>query len=257
MTAANFNAYVGTSLAAGATTSGSATVTVTSTAAAFKGQRISGTGIPANTIIAEVVNGTTLTLSKNATATNTGLTLTITGEGTIPTAYATYVKALASFAVADLDAVAAAFDMNNVPMKGRFAMLNSAYYRKLGSDAQVNALMQGTGNASYLTERKLPMMSNFELMNAPYMPSSSNRTGFAGHKASLVLRTRLPMDLTQALPGTSVPGSVVTVTDPTSGLAMALVSYYNLQAGYAEWRPEVMAGVAVGDRRTGLVVTSA
>lgn len=257
MTAANFNAFVGTSLAAGATTSGSPTVTVTSTAAAFVGQRITGTGIPANTIIAAVVNGTTLTLSKNATATNTGLTFTITGEGTIATAYTTYIKALGSWAVADLDNIAAAMDLNNVPLENRFAMLNSAYYRTLGRDSQVNALMQGSGDASYLTERKLPRMSNFDLMNAPYMPSSSNRVGFAGHKGSLVMRTRLPMDMTQAMPGTALPGNIVTVTDPSTGLSLALVSYHNLQAGYSEWRPELMSGVAVGDRRGGLVVTSA
>lgn len=257
MTAANFNAFVGVSLAAGATTSASKTVTVTSTAAAFPGAEISGTGIPANTFIKEVTNGTTLQLSKAATATNTGLTLTISGQGQVATTMATYVKALASFAVADMDSVAALFDDNNVPMEDRFASLSPSYYRKLGSDTQINALMQGTGNADYLTKRKLPMISNFELDNAPYMPRTSNRVGFAGHKCSLVVKTRLPMDLQTVLPGTPLPGSLATITDPVTGLSMALASYYNLQAGYAEWRPELMSGVAVGDRRAGLVMTSA
>lgn len=256
-TAANYNAFKGTSLAAGATTSGSKTVTVTSTANAWVGAEISGTGIASGTVIAAVVDATTLTLSKNATATNTGLTLTLSGQGSVPTAYTTYVKAQASFAVADMDLLAAAFDSNNVPMDGRFAALAPSYYRKLGSDSAVNALMQGTGDASYLTERRLPKISNFEMLNAPWFPSSSNRTGFAGHKASAVVKARLPMDLATAIPGTPVPGSIATITDPSTGLSMALVSYYNMQGGFAEWRPELMAGVAVGDRRAGLVVTSA
>lgn len=256
MTAGNFNAFRGTSLAAGATTSGSKTVTVTSTASAFVGAVITGTGIPTGAFIKSVDDGTTLTLSKAATATNTGLTLTISGQGKTPTAYTTYARAFADFSVADLDLIAAAFDSNNVPMRDRLAVLSPTFYRKLGSDSQINALLQGTGNASYLTERKLPMISNFELMNSPWMPSSSSRVGFAGHRASLVFKSRLPMDLQNALPGTPMPGSVATITDPGSGLSMALVSYYDMQGGYAEWRPEIMAGVAVGDRRTGLVLTS-
>ena len=257
ITAANFNAFAGSTMAAGATTSGSKTVTVTSTANAWVGAEITGTGIAAGTFVAAVVNGTTLTLSKNATATNTGLTLTVSSQGVVTTAMAAYVKALASFAVADLDTMAAIMDNNNVPLDDRFAILRPDYYRKLGSDSAVNALMQGSGDVSYLSERRLPKMSNFELLNAPYMPTGSNRQGFVGHKASLVAKTRLPMDLSTAIPGTPVPGSVATITDPQSGVSMALVSYYNMQGGFAEWRPELMAGVAVGDRRAGLLITSA
>jgi len=257
ITAANFNAFVGLTMTGGATTSGSKQVTHTSSTAPFVGAEITGTGIPAGTFIKEVTNATTLQLSKAATATGSSLTFTISGQGGALTAMATYVKALASFAVADLDSVAAQFDNNNVPLTDRFAILRPDYYRKLGSDAAVNALMQGTGDVSYLSERRLPKMSNFELLNAAYMPTGSNRQGFAGHKASLVVKTRLPMDLSTALPGTPVPGSVATITDPETGISMALVSYYNMQGGFAEWRPELMAGVAVGDRRAGLVITSA
>jgi len=257
MTAANFNAFVGTSLSGGATTSGSKNVTITSSTAPFVGAEISGAGIPAGTIIREVTSATALVLSKAATATASSLTFTISGQGQVTSAMASYVKALASFAVADLDTVAAMMDNNNVPLMDRFACLRPDYYRKLGSDSAVNALMQGTGDVSYLSERRLPKMSNFELLNASYMPTGSNRQGFAGHKASLVVKTRLPQDLSQALPGTSMPGNVATITDPATGISMALVSFFNLQAGFAEWRPELMAGVAVGDRRAGILITSA
>lgn len=257
LTAANFNAFAGASLTGGATTSGSRTVTVASTANAFVGAEISGAGIPAGTIVRTVTNATTLELSKAATATAGTLTFTLSTQGTITAAMAAYVRAQNVFAVADLDTLAAMFDNNNVPLSDRFAILRPDYYRRLGSDAAVNALMQGTGDVSYLSERRLPRMSNFELLNAPYMPTGSNRQGFVGHKASLVAKTRLPMDLTNSLPGTPTPGSVATITDPQTGISMALVSYYNMQGGFAEWRPELMAGVAVGDRRAGLLITSA
>lgn len=74
----NASALNAVTLAAGATTNNSTTVTVTSTASVVAGMLITGTGIPAGTFIASVSNGTTLVLSAVATATNTGLTLTAT-----------------------------------------------------------------------------------------------------------------------------------------------------------------------------------
>lgn len=256
MTAANFVAFKGITIGTGATTSGSKAITFASTTIVYPGQPISGTGIPTGTYIESVQSATAATLTRKATATNTGLTFTL-GNGKVPTLYTTYVKALASFAIADLDAIAGAFDSIDVPMEDRFAALNPAYYRKLGSDAQVNAIMQGTGDLSYLTERRLPKMSNFELLNSSWMPSASNQTGFAGHKASLVLKTRLPQDINAALPGGGAPGTATTVTDPLSGLTMLLVQYGDRTGNFAEWRPEILLGASVGDRRGGLVITSA
>jgi hypothetical protein len=65
----------------GNTTSGSATITsVASTAGCRIGKSISGTGIPASTTIASFTS-TTITLSANATATNPGVTLSMS-DGT-------------------------------------------------------------------------------------------------------------------------------------------------------------------------------
>jgi len=65
-----------TTLTGGATTSGSATITVASTAGVNVNAEITGTGIPTGAHVVTVVNGTTLTLSANATATGSGLSLT-------------------------------------------------------------------------------------------------------------------------------------------------------------------------------------
>ncbi len=53
------------------TASNSATVTMANTAGLVAGLQVSGTGIPAGATVAAIVNGTTLTLSTNATATAT------------------------------------------------------------------------------------------------------------------------------------------------------------------------------------------
>lgn len=66
---------------AGAITSGSATVTVTDATNLLAGMSITGTGIPADTLVSNVV-GTTVTLSKNATATNAAAALTFYAAAT-------------------------------------------------------------------------------------------------------------------------------------------------------------------------------
>ena len=71
------------SILGGATTNGSATVTVTSTAGLAPGMIIAGTGINANSYITSITNATTFTISQNATATNTGLTFTSVGGLTV------------------------------------------------------------------------------------------------------------------------------------------------------------------------------
>jgi lysophospholipase L1-like esterase len=64
------------SLTSGATTSASAVVTVASTTDLFPKMPVSGTGIPASTAVLTVDSPTQFTMNANATATNTGLTIT-------------------------------------------------------------------------------------------------------------------------------------------------------------------------------------
>lgn len=64
-------------IGSGATTNGSAVVTVSSTSTLSVGQAISGTGIPAGAFIVNIANNSTITISANATATNTGLTFSL------------------------------------------------------------------------------------------------------------------------------------------------------------------------------------
>ena len=74
------------SATSGATTNGSSAATVASTIGLHPRMPITGTGIPANTTILAVNSLTSITLSANATATNTGLTFTCGNAATISTA---------------------------------------------------------------------------------------------------------------------------------------------------------------------------
>jgi hypothetical protein len=252
ITAASFNAYKGNSATAGATTSGSETITVASTANMFVGQEISGTGIPANTCVAAVVNGTTATLTQKSTATNSGLTFTLNG-GKVPTNYSTYAEPLADFNFASLGKIGAIFSTNEVPFSDRSVLLNSDYFARLSADPVFSTFYAAFRSPEIVTDNRLPRIQRFNPIEAPWFPSSNNRVGFAFHKSALILKARPPQDV--ATLGIMVPGNVTLVTAP-SGLSVSLVQYMNLQANYAESRPEVMIGAAVGQPKSGMVLTS-
>jgi hypothetical protein len=253
MTAANFNAYAGTSLAGGVTTSGSKTIAFDSSAAVYPGQHITGTGVPANTFIASVTSATAAVMTQKATASGTGLTFTV-GNSKVPTTYTTYAKALADFNSACLADLKAAFSTHEVPGNDRFTLLNSTYYGKLSQDPIFN-MFAAMKSPELITKGVLPEVQGFAPIDAPYFPTANYGVGFAGHKAALVLKTRLPQQLSQSF-AAAAPGNISTVTDPGTGISMSLVQFWNLQTNAYEWRPEVMVGAAAGDRRCGLLLTS-
>lgn len=76
-TGANPTTFGAFTLSSGATYTNSRYVTVTSTTNVQTGAHITGTGISANTVVEEVISSTVLRINVAATATNTGLTLTI------------------------------------------------------------------------------------------------------------------------------------------------------------------------------------
>lgn len=67
-------------------TSGSSSITVTSSNGLFTGEQVTGTGIPSGTSIS-AINGTTVTLSNNATATGANVMLTLTPNSPVNNTY--------------------------------------------------------------------------------------------------------------------------------------------------------------------------
>ena len=194
-----------------------------------------------------------------------------TASGTLVPAsgvYSTYGVTSQNFSMTDLDKLDAAFTSAKVPEDDRGLLLNPAFYAKLRGDSRLEFMYAasakdiGGGAGQFLTEAKLPRLSGFAPYKAGYMPSSTpsttpttnNVVGFAFQKAGVMVKSRLPQDFSNALP-TMVPGSITTVTDTDTGMSMMLVQRVDLQANFAEWRPEVLLGAAVGDSRAGLVLT--
>lgn len=176
--------------------------------------------------------------------------------GKVPVAYATYAKAVGDFArscVVDLNAI---MNPNEVPLHDRALLLNSAYYAAVGKDPSLITWWAAQRNPEIITEGELPKMSKFVPIEAPDFPSSNNRVGIALQKNAIIAISRLPNDYSKVLPGSSY-GNVTQISDPETGLTVMLVEYVNHTGGYAEMRMEVMVGAGLGDKRAGLVLTSA
>jgi len=172
---------------------------------------------------------------------------------TVPTAYANYVKGLADFSMTDLDKLSAIFTICKVPKRQRGILLSANYYAKLRADPRLEFFFAASKGDPQLTEQTLPQgLSGFFPYESPWLPN--NLPFFAFHKAAIVLKARLPKDFTTTLQlsRNQIPGSITTVTTPDSKLSVALVQRVDLIGNYAEWRPEVILGVAAGDVRGGL-----
>lgn len=269
LTASNYPAYKTTAGPTVTTVSGSNAVTVTTgdTTSMYPGQAFAE-GTPgtnwastSTVFVKSIQDSTHFTTTQKAIAGNAGVVLTLGPgfyeDGTllpIPDPMATYAEAVGNFNMASLNRIAAIFDSGMVPQNDRVVLLNAAYYMRLANDPVLNTFFAAMKSPEIITKGTLPELQGFVPQKAPWFPSSSNRVGFAFHKSAVLLKSRLPVDFTQAV-GAMVPGSVTTITAP-SGITVLLVQYVNLTSNYAEWRPEIMLGAALGERRAGLVITS-
>jgi hypothetical protein len=177
-----------------------------------------------------------------------------TEDGKVPDAYPTYAVAQKNFSMDAVDDLEAIFDANEVPTSGRGLLLNAKYHGALRKDPRLSLFFAAMQKPDLVTEGKVPKLNGFLPQRAPWLPPANGLTGFAFHKAAIVLKQRLPTDFTKAL-DVMIPGSITTIVDPESGLSTLLVQYVNLQRGYGEWRNETLLGAGVGDKRGGLCIT--
>lgn len=172
------------------------------------------------------------------------------GVVTVPVAYASYVKSLQDWDVTDLDKLDAILTQNKVPSSDRGILLNPDYFAKTRNAQRLLFAYAATADNPQLTDSELPKtISGFKPYKAAYLPA--NVPFFTFQKAAIMLKSRLPVDYRDAV-NAMVPGSITTVTDPDTGISVALVQRVDLVGNYAEWRPEVQLGANVGDVRGGL-----
>ena len=174
----------------------------------------------------------------------------------VPNAYATYAEADINFGRKSLGKIAAAFDANEVPEDSRTALLNAQYYDAATNDPTLVSFYAGQQSPEIVTEGRLPRLKGFNIVKAANFPSSGNRVGMALQKNAMLIKSRLPSNYQDLLPG-SGNGSITQISDAQTGLSIMLIQYVNNTRGFAEWLPCVIIGAAKGDTRGGMVITSA
>jgi len=184
----------------------------------------------------------------------------VEGAGAFGTAgsQATQIANAAAFNAATLDTVAGALDGRKVSKIGRFALLDSTIWPGLRGDTRLVYLAGFQDRSIIENYDTMPKVSGFRPYNSPFLPtptvnSSKVLHGFAGTSESLALATRLPADYTQALGG-AAHGTVRTISDAGSGLAVMQTQYVNHDIGSAISRLALMYGAAVGNKLTGQLI---
>lgn len=173
----------------------------------------------------------------------------------VPTAYASYPKALIDFARSAAAEIGVAFDANEVPEEMRTLLLNAQYYGKATQDPSIVTFFAGQQAPGIITDGKLPNLSGFVPVKAPNFPGTNNRVGIALQKNGLLAKSRLPANLMDVFPGAG-NGTSTQVTEPDTGFSMMMVRYIDNKRGFAAQLAAAILGAAKGDVRGGLVLTS-
>lgn len=165
-------------------------------------------------------------------------------------------KALASFARADVTAMAKALAARSIPMNGRMLALNPDYFEKLQNDPTIVQLATYQ-KPEVITDYTLPPIAGFEIFQAVNLPTAANLTGFAFRPDSWAIASGLPNDYASALPGVTGGGITSVVTNEKSGLSVTLTQFIDHKLGKAIARVAVVFGVAVGQPASGQILKSA
>ena len=141
--------------------------------------------------------------------------------------------------------------IRGVPEEGRTLLLASSYANALKGDTayfQLAVMSQAyRGDNSVLGKGQLVQMETFNPMVAYNLPANDLFLVGAGfRKSALALVSRIPSDITQAMPGTPVPGLVFVVTNPDTGMSVLVTQFVDLVNGNAKMRVELMVGAAPG-----------
>jgi phage I-like protein len=182
--------------------------------------------------------------------------LAVITAGNFSASTLTTVVALQAFARSSLTGIAKKLTNRKVPKSGRFVMLNTDYYEKIGQDTSIVSLAT-VQQANIITEGQLPRIAKFQPFEVQEFPTTGNLVGFAGAADALALSTRVPNDYTAAMPDVPSNGVVQLVKNPDTGITVMLVRFVDHQMGKSYWRIAYMRGAAKGQVASGERIISA
>lgn len=169
-----------------------------------------------------------------------------------------FVEAEVDFGRRTFGKVGRQFNPDGVPVRDRFALINSDYHDALEQDPTItNLAVQQSSREEIITAGRMPKIKNFQPIEAPNLPTTGNMAAFFGHKSSLLVKSRVPNDYTAVLPGGAAHGLVRLVKNQATGFTVMVVFYADHQKGHASFRIAAMYGTAAGNTEGGVIVKSA
>jgi hypothetical protein len=150
-----------------------------------------------------------------------------------------------------------ALSTRGVPDAGRFAVYNSTVYGTLLADPYIVAALNNPANGDAIKNGKLPMVDGMSSDEYPALPTADSLLGFAGSPDSTVYASRAHKDPREILPNAPFPGNFGIVTEPKSGLSVAVTEWIDAPTLNANVRLSWFYGVAVGNANNGQILNSA
>lgn len=150
-----------------------------------------------------------------------------------------------------------ALQSRGAPEDGRFFVANSDVYAALLTDPVVVAALNNPANGNAIQTGKLPMVAGLAIDEYPSLPSADNLIGFAGTPDSTVYAARAHKDPREILPNAPFPGNFGIVTEPKTGLSIAVTEWIDAATLNANVRLSWIYGVAKGNANNGQILNSA
>ena len=130
----------------------------------------------------------------------------------------------------------------------RFGIVNSDVFANLTNDSRLININFQASPIDYENGVITSAAGFRSIMEWPDLPANGadNISGYFGHTAGLVLATRIPEDPATIIPDLPIPGKIMVIKDPDSGLALMVRYAYNMQTGRLLMTLTWMYGTAVG-----------
>jgi hypothetical protein len=162
-----------------------------------------------------------------------------------------YESSAANFDRTDIRKVRTALNKQFAPdiPGSRFMVLNSDFAEGPSLDTVVVANPNGS-NQGAIASGQLPQIDNFNISEYASLPENGEQLcGIAGNKEAIIMASRVPE--VPADPS-EVPGKIMNVTEPNTGLTVQLRRYYDMKFGKLVETLTVMYGFAAGLSEAGV-----
>lgn len=136
---------------------------------------------------------------------------------------------------------------NAAPDTGRNVLMNVSAFGYLTADTKIISQdYNNIGNNDYRSGVLKNIQGFDNVFEIPNLPSTGNMQSFALHKSALVMAARLPKDPGAIGGNVMIPGSIETIQDENTGLALQVRTWYDMQKGKLNQTYTLMYGVAAG-----------